>query len=503
MIIEETREPAVDLFRGAWKRRRLLALAGFAFPLTMAVAAASFLPDLFRSSALVVVEREQLGGGAPAQPAASEIESQLQVFNQENLSRARLQELITSLDLYPALRRRGGTDDAIDRMRKDIAVEIKDVEHGWGKATVAFTISYRGRDPAKVAKVTNALASFYVERSQRMRKRQLSGNVALLKAQLAAIDQQLSVEDRKVSQFKSQHLRELPEQVRVNLSAIDRLNGELALNRDKQRRLMSTTAPEPQALDGAAIQLGRLREELRDLRGRVSDQHPDVIRLKAEISALSAHSAGGAGRLDRPDRLPGEKSGDVQSQLKTLQDEELGLQLAINDTEHKVFSAPQREQELQALVPAFQTTKAMRDALLARLQDAQLAESQESQHSSDPFRVVDPAVPARGPAAPNRMRILLAGLVLAFGFSLGSALLAEKLDTSFHSLEELRGLTRVPVLASIPDIHTPHDAGRRTRRAVLALAVTALGLVLCVEGTWLLAHDNERLVWMLAPHDRS
>ena len=61
------------------------------------------LPDLYRASAVVLVERP-----VPetfVRPAVSgELESRLHVIKQEILSRARLTELINRFDLYPELR---------------------------------------------------------------------------------------------------------------------------------------------------------------------------------------------------------------------------------------------------------------------------------------------------------------------------------------------------------------------------------------------------------------
>ena len=60
----------------------------------------------------------------------------------------------------------------IDLMRHDIRIEGKDAAHAGGRSLVAFQISFRGRDPERVAQATNALASFYVDRSRAQRAQQ-------------------------------------------------------------------------------------------------------------------------------------------------------------------------------------------------------------------------------------------------------------------------------------------------------------------------------------------
>jgi polysaccharide chain length determinant protein (PEP-CTERM system associated) len=467
------------------------------------------LPDLFRSTALVIVEHEEPPSGVARRAVANEIETRLQTLNQENLSRSRLQSLITRYDLYRDFRRHASLEEASDRLRRDIQVEVKDVEHTWGRATVAFTISYRGRDPQTVAQVTNALASYYVEQSQRRRERRATGTVQLLKAEIEDVKRRLDEKEDLVSEFKTRHLRELPEQVKVNLAAMERLSNALVLNRENLMRAGERQQALAQKLAGAersasalpdtrSIRLARLREELRELRPRVTNQHPDAVRLEAEIAALAAHP-------EKAARDPGARpQAEEQSppELRALEREEMLLKQAVAGYEEMVYSAPKREQELQKLLLPYETTKALYHSLLARLEDAQLAESLEDQQASDPFRLVDSATAATRPAAPDRLRFVLAGLILSLGLAVAAVLLAEKLDTSFHTLDQLRSLGRVPVLASIPRILSPGDVVRRRLRACLAVALTAAALTASTGCTYAVARENEPLVWMLAVRDR-
>ena len=89
-------------------------------------------------------------------------------------------------------------------------------------------------------------------------------------------------------------------------------------------------------------------------------------------------------------------------------------------------------------------------------------------------------------------------LVLSLGLAGGALLLAEMLDTSFHSVDELRRFTTVPVLVSIPRIVTEGDRRRRRERFRLAAAGAMLGLVLIAGVSYFIGHGNEQLVQMLS-----
>jgi polysaccharide biosynthesis transport protein len=481
-----------------WMRRRWLALACLAVPLSALAAAVIFLPDRYRSAALVEVEAEP--GAVAGEPPAVPIEGQLQRLNEQNLSRAHLKELISRFELYPELRRRGSSEAAIDQMRRDIQIENKDADHVWGHGTVAFQVSFRGRNPERVAEVTNTLASFYVERSREQQDLQAKNTVARLLAQSGETKLRLDAEEKDVNDFITLHLQELPEQVRVNLARLDRLNTELVLSSASRRRSpgerdLSSAAPESARLDGQELELARLGDELSGMRGKATELHPDVVRLKVEIAALAAASP-------RPRRRQAAQTAAALpdpelAELRSLEDDKRLLKQTIAATEQKVFNAPKREQELQALLTPYQATRQLYASQLGRLKDARFAAGFERQHALAPFRILDPAVASHESVAPDRLRIAAAGIFLSLLLALFVVLVAEKLDTSFHSLDELRAFSRVPVLVSVPDIVAPRDTIRLARRAraVAFLVVFAAGA--SAAGTWALVHDNEPLVLML------
>jgi glucose-6-phosphate-specific signal transduction histidine kinase len=75
---------------------------------------------------------------------------------------------------------------------------------------------------------------------------------------------------------------------------------------------------------------------------------------------------------------------------------------------------------------------------------------------------------------------------------------AEKFDTSFHSLEELRALIAGPTLFTIPVIATPSYTHRHWRRMALRVATVVIGLAVIVAGCRYVARDNEKLVRIVA-----
>src|SRR5881398_2849649 len=251
-MADETRKD-LDGVLAVWSRRKWLAILAFAAPMAAAASLITFLPNLYRSTATVLVDRQQIPETFVRSTVTSALETRLQTISQEILSRSRLEALITRFALYPDLWTQAPSEEVIKRMRGDIKLELKGIElRGASQATVAFTISYQGSEPGTVSLVTNTLASFYIEENLKARERQATGTAEFLKVQLEETKKRLDDQERQVSEFKRRYLGELPQQMETNLATLERLHAQIRLNADTQTR----AAERRQALS-SQLEIGR------------------------------------------------------------------------------------------------------------------------------------------------------------------------------------------------------------------------------------------------------
>src|SRR5262245_32490945 len=220
------------------RRRTIVIVLVFAAVVASAASFARYLPDLYRASAVVLVERS-VPETYVRSAVGGEVESRMHVIKQEVLRRGRLTELIERFDLYPELRSREPMDTVLDQMRHDIEIEPNGPEQLSGrKTTVSFRLSYTGAQDNTVAEVTNALANFYVSRNDGIRTQEATRLTEFLKAQLDATKKQLERDEAAMRSYTSKHPGELPSQVDLNLHAIDRLNTQLRLNGERQLKIL-------------------------------------------------------------------------------------------------------------------------------------------------------------------------------------------------------------------------------------------------------------------------
>jgi polysaccharide chain length determinant protein (PEP-CTERM system associated) len=528
---------ALDIFR----RRKILAVTVFGVVLASAVSFAIYLPDLYRATTVVLVERPV--PEAFVRPAVSgELEGRLHVIRQEILSRARLTELIERFDLYPELRQRSPLETALDQMRNDMQIELTGPEHVSGrKTTVAFKLSYTGASGETVADVTNALATFYVAQNYDIRSGEATRTTGFLKGQLDAARRELEQREGGLRAYTTSHPGELPQQVEVNLAALERLNTQLRLNGERQLRVLEESeklsegmavaaaaaadggAPErgsPVGVNPLAERLERMKRELQLLEGqRFTSRHPDVVRLKTEIASLERERQDSLVReAERakaeqatreaaapPPPSPGAVATAAATRRRTLEGmtaeldklkrEEAGLRQTIADLERRLEAVPEREQEFGRLTRDYQAARDVYDSLLKRFDEAQLGETMEVDRQGERFRILEPALPPPSPSAPNRLRLLVVGLLLAVATGVAAVLAVEHFDGTFHGVDDIRAFTRVPVMATIPDIKSAFWK-RALRTAVAAaciVAVIALSAVMSAR----LARGNQQVVWML------
>ena len=517
----------VERLLAAWGRRKWLAVLVFALPFVAAVSVILSLPTFYRSTAVVLVERQQVPEAFVQSTVTSELETRLNTISQQILSRSRLEALISRFNLYPGLRKQVQNEELVERMRKEIRLELRTTDtKGRPSATTAFALSYRGPDPQTVALVTNTLASFYIEENLKVRERQATGTADFLKVQLGETRKRLDELEARVSEFRKRNLGELPQQMQANMATLENLNTQLRITNDNQMRaaerrdsltaLLAEAQSSPQAFGASsgaslaaepqAVRLTRLRQELASARGRFTEEHPTVVRLKAEIAAAERESAdpsaGGksvaAGSSSPYVLRLRETLSTIESETKILKAEEQRLRAAIATYQARVENTPKREQEFQEVSRDYESTRLLYESLGKRYEAAQLSESMEQRQKGEQFRILDPAMPSQLPAAPNRIKLLVMSLVLSLGLAGGTLMVAEMLDTSFHSVKELREFSIVPVLVSIPRIVTDADRRRQQRRFRLAAAGTMAALVLIAGASYFIGHGNEQIVQILS-----
>jgi polysaccharide chain length determinant protein (PEP-CTERM system associated) len=469
------------------RRRWWLALP--AFGVWLAVwAGAWFWPAVYRSETVILVEQQSVPEQYVASNVSADFQGRLQNTAQQILSRARLLTIVEDFHLYPKLG--GSGDEVIERMRKDIEVELVQAPNRSGTVT-AFKVAYMSNDPVVAQKVTSRLTSLFIDENLKERQQQSKETTQFLATQLKEAGRTLAEQAAKVKIFKSQYLGQLPEQVQSNLLSLAGLQAQLQqetdmLGRAKQQSVyLDTLRTQWRALEptvglgnaGGAVsppaldrELGLLRGQLADLTSHYTERHPDVRKIKDQIAKTEKlkqqaeariASAPANGASDDPAYPSSPAAMEVESQLKANKVEIENRQYAVQDLKKRIAGdqarldmTPVREQQMAGLTRDYEQSRKNYEQLLAKRDQSEMATDLEKELEGERFRVPDPPNTPQKPLSPNRLKLNLIGLVA--GLMVGVAMLvgAEMVDDRIYSKEELATIVSAPVLAEIPPLTT-------------------------------------------------
>jgi succinoglycan biosynthesis transport protein ExoP len=484
-----------DYFDILKRRKWSLALPAL-IVFVMAVTIAMMLPSIFKSSATILIEEQEIPENFVVSTVTSYAEQRLQSIKQRIMSTTRLMEMINRFNLYTELKEKWTSEEIVQKMRDDIkfdtiSADVVDRQTGRPSiATIAFSLSYEGKNPNKVQQVTSMLTSLYLEENLKVRTRRTKETYTFLDDEKGKVKADLNVIEKKIAVFKEAHINALPELLQVNVQglnnierSIERIEEQLRSLKEREGYLQTQLASIPESVDPDKKRLQELKMQLTHLTTRYSDHYPDVIKTRAEIAELekrlndtSKPSDSTAGPPDNTAYIT------LSAQLASTRADIDSVKLQIHNLnnekakyQQRIESTPKIEQEYNGLIVERRTTHAKFDDLMRKLMEARVAYGLEEEQKGERFTLIDPALFPEKPFKPNRMAIVLIGFVLGVGAGVGFGALREFADHSVKNPIELARLTNFPVLASIPEIITDKDiTRRRVKRIVWA------GVSICV-----------------------
>ncbi|MBX3349523.1 MAG: hypothetical protein KF747_12330, partial [Nitrospira sp.] len=199
-----------------------------------------------------------------------------------------------------------------------------------------------------------------------------------------------------------------------------------------------------------AKQLIDAKGRLATLTDRLGAEHPDVLQTKRTIAALQQDLGRlGAGALNRNQPRPENPAYiNIQAQLNSVVSSLDGLKNSrtivkrrLEDYATRVERTPELEPDYLVLIRDRDTSAQKYQDIRSRLLEAKVSEGLEVQRKGERFSLIDPPGLPESPEKPNRKAIVLLGFILAMAGGAGAAALAEHLDHSIRTPEQLLRVT--------------------------------------------------------------
>ena len=315
---EQTRD--LSDYVAAFRRRKKPILATMALLLLAAAVVAIVWPPTYRSTATILIEEQEIPPDLVRSTISSYADQRIQVISQQVMTRANLTQIVDKYRLYEGYRRAHTTEETLDRLRRDIKLDILKADvvdpRSGSKttATIAFTLSYDGETPDGAQKVANELVSLYLNENLKNREQKAAETSTFLAEEAAKLSDHITDAEKKLAAFKAKNMGRLPELVTLNMQLRDRTDNEL---KEVEREMMSLDerkfylesqlaqikpntpiiSTNGQRILDSEERLKSLEAQYASLSGVYSPDHPDIVKMRREIAALRK-ATGSSGASD-------------------------------------------------------------------------------------------------------------------------------------------------------------------------------------------------------------
>lgn len=462
------------------KRRLFIALS---LVLMSVIVWGSFLlTKQYEAASTVFIESNvisRLVSGIAISPSMGD---RIKVLRYAMLSRGMISSTLRAMD--------ADTKTRSDREFEEMVTAFQERTRLTMKGDDLFIVSLRDKDPKFARDYVNTLVRKYVEESLSSKKEEAYGATRFLEEQVAQGKERLDKIEQEIINYRKakgiyisrneQIIIDEIKSFRTDLDNMAMKKNELAATRDSIKKQLRGEEPMIAILttgrsakvgdipmSTADRQISALEDRMKQLLVRFTQNYPEVVKLKAEIEVLKkqksnepASDEGGSGYSLTEDSMSTVNPAyqQLKDRLHTVEAELSGVEAKykhiagqIGAREGELRALPEEKKKLAELETERNTQKELYDQLRMRLEQSQVSKQMEVSDKASTFRIVDPAVIPQRHASPNRVVIIVMGILAGLGGGIGGVYLREMLDSTVKNADTLKGLG-LPVLAVVPKI---------------------------------------------------
>jgi hypothetical protein len=235
--------------------------------------------------------------------------------------------------------------------------------------------------------------------------------------------------------------------------------GQMDIYKAKLDRIETEIArrPKEQGIQQLPTRLTALQKKYDELLVQYTEQHPEVVRLKADIESTRAQMQEQHGRRSGKDdeSRQGGATGDAGP------------------------GTPAKRKSIADLERDREAYKKIYESLVASIGRSEVSAQVEVKAKADTFRILDPAVLPIEPVGAPRWKIILMGIIAGIAGGACAVIILDMRDKSIKSIETLKDLG-FPVIGMIPRIQNAAVIVATRRMDLLVYSAAGLYLTAAV-----------------------
>ena len=449
-----------------WERKWFV-IVPFVLLSVAGIVTAFALPRIYRSSATLLVESQELPSTLVTSPINSVIDQRIAKIREQVLSRGDLIALIEQNNLYEQERRSKPLSSIVTQMQEAtklgaVSGDIGGGAQQGGTNTIAFTMSYDYADPAKAQAVMQSFVSRFLEIDATTMAAQANNTVDFLQDQSRKLTDQINQIEGQITTIKARNGSTLASGGMVMPANTGSYSAQIAQLQGENRQLMAQV----QRSGGKDPMVQQAESALVAARAVFAESHPDVVRAKARLQQAKEIAASQGGSSD---------SALIQSQIQANNAQIGQLQQYRASDEARAaagMAAQSRAPVLQEQVSQLEArATTLRDQLrevsgnvLRAQNSARMAQEQKGERLS----VIDPPSAPYKPVSPNRLLLIGGGIAGGLGLGVVLALVLEFLLRPIRGVGQIQSLGLEP-LALVPTFVADLPPGAKKRRGFFRL----------------------------------
>ncbi|SDH23533.1 XrtA system polysaccharide chain length determinant [Nitrosomonas sp. Nm132] len=447
------------------------------------------LPDNYEASARIYVDTQNilrpLMAGMTVSPNP---EQQVSIMSRTLISRPNVERITRMVDLDIKITDDAAYDKLVTALMKEITLAAA------GRDNI-FTISYSNKDPKLAKEIVQSLLTIFVEGGLEGKKQDSTSALRFIDQQIAAFEEKLITSENALTAFKQRNIGLLPGQggdyySQLTIALEDLEKAKLALKeaeraRDAVRKqisgdetvlLLETDNVVSEKIINPEIdaRIQALHLNLDNLRLSFTELHPDVVSTQRLIAQLEE-------RKKEEAELMGAGGDHGRNYSPMLQQ----LNIALTEAEAVVASMEARVAEytgrferlksMSTMVPAveaeltqlnrdYNVNKANYEKLLERRASAEISGELTSATGLMSFRIIDPPTVPETPSGPDRRKLFSFVFIGSLLAGIGISFVVSQIRPTFHSQTDLRQVTGLAILGTVPMIWTDQEKLKRRNR---------------------------------------
>ncbi|MFM7427683.1 MAG: GumC family protein [Elainella sp.] len=319
--------------------------------------------------------------------------------------------------------------------------------------TKILDVRYRGNDPEQIQVILNQLAAGYLKYSLLERQTNLRQGIQFIDDQLPGLQNQVDILQAELQQFRQQYNFIDPDsqssQIAGRATAIEQqrlaIEQELAKAQSYYQTLQQANGSLAALNDASVYQqlIGQLRQVETQIAAELTRFQPQSLNVRVlqeqrqNLIPVLRQEA---------ERVVGSKQADAITQIQILQVRSQVLAAAQTELDGSIKQLPALARRYTDIQRELQIATEGLNRLLANRQTLQVQAAQ----TEIPWQLIEAPTQPQTPISPNVPRNLLLGFVASSLLGVGAALLLEKLDDVYHSAEDLKEKTKIPLLGTLP-----------------------------------------------------